>query len=123
MVNIDRQLITRVLMKTKLLLGINNYELDNLLMLYIESACRTICDKTNRNKFPEDLEYIVIDLVVNRYNSSKKESDISAIQSITETDRSITYMLTNQNRLNTWFNSQMKDYETVISRYKLVYRS
>lgn len=123
--------------------------ISDLLDLYIQMICKNITIQTNRKKFPEDLSYIVVDMVIDRYEDingindiiSKYYSDVEEaknnlkiIQSMSEKDRSITYSDNTLNVCNAEvelqktliakkFDAKLEEYRKLINRYRLVYRT
>lgn len=98
---------------------------EKLLKLYINMICKNIIIKTNRNKFPEDLRYLVIDLVKDKFDSNKTDDEIQSIQSMSETGRSVNFGTSNvlSAKLNLIAQKQIDENEKLINRYRLVYKT
>ena len=98
-----------------------------LLNLYINAICNNILIKTNRKTFIDDLKYIVIDLVVDKYNNNIKsvEKDINSVQSMSEAGRSVNFGVSSvlQNKLNLLAKKQIEENESLINKYKLLYKA
>lgn len=73
----------------KLILGIaeNDISLDNILNLMIEDTTTAVLNYCNINKLPEQLKYIIREIVINKF----KEGQENNIQSIKRGDTQITY--------------------------------
>ena len=121
---------------------------DEALKLYAKMICQKILDKTNRKIFPTDLKYIVVEMLVDKYNeingmqnildkyfSSDEITsiDLDTISSLSEEGRTVSFNngkkdiaskeIANQNALiNKMLEQKFEDYKTIINRYRLVYR-
>ena len=67
----NRELISSILSDFKLYNKIENADMDNLYTLYIEKAIQSILNLTNRYEFPEELRYVVLDMIGEFYNSNQ----------------------------------------------------
>ena len=121
---IDNQTYQFILQNVKLL---NTNISDNLAEFFINKAITEIVIKTNRNKFPNDLKYLVVDMVNDFYMENKTISDVSnnqVIQSMSEDGRSVNFGLDDLSKmkLQAFIQQKLKDNETLINRYKLLYK-
>lgn len=103
-----------------------NYE-EELLVFYTDKAIQDIVIKTNRNKFPDDLKYLVVDLItdildINKANSTSSESQ--GIKSISEGGRKVDFGMDSysQARFNLLLQQKITDNEKLINRYRLLYK-
>lgn len=98
-----------------------------ILKLYIQAICTNILIKTNRRMFIPDLKYIVCNLVVDKYTNDigSNDSDINSIQSMSEAGRSVNFGISNAllNKLNLIAQKQIEENETLINKYKLLYKT
>ena len=101
---------------------------DNYKVIYlINKTAQQIVILTNRNQFPTDLKYLVVDLVNNAYGVISADADPSSVQGITsmsEAGRSISYGASQswQSKYNMLLEQQMKTNESLINKYKLLYK-
>ena len=101
---------------------------DNYMIIYlINKVCKEIVIKTNRNQFPKDLKYLVADLVNNAFGAIKADSDPSTnqnINSMSEAGRSVSFGATDswKTKYQMLLDQQMKTNETLINKYKLLYK-
>lgn len=124
--NIDKEIYDFIIKNVNLL----NKEItdSDLLDYFIDKICTEITIKTNRNKFPDALKFLVIDLVdeaIGLYTSTKQDSDKNqVVQSMSETGRSITYGTSDdwKTKYKLLLEKQMEDHKTMINRYKLLYK-
>lgn len=100
---------------------------EEILKFYINKAVQEITIKTNRIKFPDDLKYLVIDLVndmlaINNMNTNSQEAQ--SIKSMTEQDRKVDFGLDSysQTRFNLLLQQKLLDNEKLINRYRLMYK-
>lgn len=123
---ITQELITDILNNVKIILGINDTEKDELLTLYINIICNNILIATNRRKFVKELKYVVINLVIDKFdeNNTRNIEDIQTIQSMSEYDRSVNFGVSDilKSRLNAIATKQLEENQKLINRYKLLYR-
>ena len=123
---ITQELITDILNNVKLILGIEDTSKDALLTLYINIICNNILIATNRRIFKKELKYVVINLVVDKFdeNNARNTEDIQTIQSMSEYDRSVNFGVNDilKARLNAIAIKQLDENEKLINRYKLLYR-
>ena len=101
---------------------------DNYMIIYlINKVCKEIVIKTNRNQFPKDLKYLVTDLVNNAFSAIKADHDPSTnqnINSMSEAGRSVSFGATDswKTKYQMLLDQQMKTNETLINKYKLLYK-
>lgn len=98
----------------------------DIITLYIKAICTNILIKTNRRIFVPELKYVVIDLVNDKLNSTDKSiQDLQSIQSMSEAGRSVNFGVSGvlQTKLNLIVQKQLNENETLINRYKLLYKS
>ena len=100
---------------------------EEILKFYINKAVQEIRIKTNRIKFPDDLRYLVIDLIndmfaINNMNTNSQEAQ--SIKSMTEQDRKVDFGLDSysQTRFNLLLQQKLLDNEKLINRYRLLYK-
>lgn len=100
---------------------------EEILKFYINKAVQEITIKTNRIKFPDDLRYLVIDLIndmfaINNMNTNSQEAQ--SIKSMTEQDRKVDFGLDSysQTRFNLLLQQKLLDNEKLINRYRLMYK-
>lgn len=101
----------------------------DILTYMINKICNDITIMTNRYKFPNDLKYLVVDLVNNSYELYKSDTGTGtngteAIKSMSENGRSVNFGTT-----DTWkikydllVNNQLSTNEKLINKYKLLYK-
>lgn len=140
------ELIEDILKKFKILNHIEDEEIENeegevvkynkydeLYKLYIEKAIREICILTNRNEFPIDLEYEVIDMLTDFYKINILSKDTSAenkgsdyIRNISEDGRSVSFDNSNELEFSSLISSNISNNlqlrMTRIYRYRLLYK-
>lgn len=121
---ISNELMEFILNNVELYLGENTYD-KKLIVLYINMLCQNIIIQTNRNKFPEALRYLVIDLVKDKFDINKPDSEIQSVQSMSETGRSINFGTSGvlATKLNLIAQKQLEEHTSLINRYRLVYRT
>ena len=95
-----------------------------LLVLYIKMICNNILIKTRRKVFPKELKYLVVNLVVDKFNSNLPDSDIQQIQSMTEYDRTVNFGVSSitKTKLEMIARKQLEEYDDLIKEYRLLYR-
>lgn len=99
-----------------------------LITLYINSTCQNIVIKTNRTSFPEGLKYLVIEMVTDWYTVNKSNIDTEStqiVQSMSENGRSVNYTIPDnlKSKINLFIQKQLNEQDTLINRYKLLYRT
>lgn len=125
---IDEKLFEFILTNVKLTLPENSNINEELIKLYINKTCKDIMIKTNRNKFPIDLKYLVIDMLSDMFSISIEETKANnneAIQSMSEQGRSVTFGSSDviKTKLNLMYQQKLNDNERLINRYKLLYKT
>ena len=121
---ISSELMEFILNNVELYLGENTYD-KKLIILYINMLCQNIIIQTNRHKFPEALRYLVIDLVKDKFDINKPDSEIQSVQSMSETGRSINFGTSGvlASKLNLIAQKQLEEHTSLIDSYRLVYRT
>ncbi len=101
--------------------------IEEVIKYCINDICTQITIKTNRNKFPKDLKYLAIDLVNSAFNLYETDYNGTqqAIQSMSETGRSVTFGETDnqKTKYQLLIQQKLKDNEVLINRYRLLYRT
>ena len=122
---ITPELITDILNNIKLLRNITDSSKDTLITLYIKAVCTNILIKTNRRMFVPDLKYVVMDLVMDMYDSLIDDKELGSIKSMSEYDRTVTFGMEEhlKYKLDLIAKKQLEDNEKLINRYKLLYRT
>ena len=120
---VSDNLMNDIFLNVKLLLD-KEFKDDNLLKLYINMICQDILIQTNRTVFPEDLKYLVVNLVAEKFDTSKSDTELQVVKSLTETDKSTEFELAGiqKTKLQLIVTKQLKQNETLINRYKLLYK-
>lgn len=100
------------------------YKLD-LITLYIRTICTNILIRTNRNKFPDQLKYLVVDLVIDKLFLNKNDEELQSIQSMTEYDRTVNFgaSTTIKTKLDLLAKRQLDEYDILINRFRLLYKT
>ena len=100
---------------------------EEILAYYIDKAINDVTIKTNRNKFPEGLKYLVVEMItdildVNKANNSSSESQ--GIKSISEGGRNVSFGMSDYSlsRFNLLLQQKIADNEKLINRYRLLYK-
>ena len=100
---------------------------EEVLAFYIDKIINDIVIKTNRNKFPEGLKYLVVEMItdildINKVNNNSSESQ--GIKSISEGDRKVDFGMDSysQTRFNLLLQQKVLDNEKLINRYRLLYK-
>jgi len=95
-----------------------------LLTLYITMICRNILIKTRRRVFPRELKDVVVNLVVDKFNSNTSDEDMQQIQSMSEYDRTVNFGVSSVTRtkLEMLARKQIEENEELIKEYRLLYR-
>lgn len=122
---ITDKLILDILLNVKMIKNISDSSKDNVLKLYIKLICEKILDRTNRRIFPKDLAYLVVDMVADKYESNLPITNIQGIQSMSETGRSVNFGVDNVTaaKLNLLAQNQISEYEILLGKYRLLYKS
>ena len=100
---------------------------EEILIFYIDKVINDITIKTNRNKFPTDLKYLVVDLIGDLLDTNKvinNSSEQQGIQSLSENGRSVNFGMDSfsQSRFNMLLQQKISDNEKLINRYRLLYK-
>lgn len=122
---ISKELIESILKNVKLLEGITDSNKDEVLKLYINIICSKILEKTNRRVFPKELEYIVVEMTQNDYKSNLPSDELQGVQKMSEAGRSVDFGIdeTTSKKIELYVSKKLFDYDTIINRYKLLYRT
>ena len=122
---ISKELIESILKNVKLLEGITDSNKDEVLKLYINIICSKILEKTNRRVFPKELEYIVVEMTQNDYKSNLPSDELQGVQKMSEAGRSVDFGVdeTTSKKIELYVSKKLFDYDTIINRYKLLYRT
>lgn len=138
---ITPQLINEILETVCILLDINKPEIHDtaeyrqlqkeyeytiqILTIYIQTMCNKLLILTNRKIFTPNLKYIIIDLIVDKYNVKKLSSeDKSSIQNMSEAGRSVTFGVSSiiAHNINAIVDSQLQQNSNLINKFKLLYK-
>lgn len=95
-----------------------------LLVLYIKMICNNILIKTRRKVFPRELKDVVVNLVVDKFNSNTPDNEMQQIQSMTEYDRTVNFGVSSitKTKLEMMARKQLDEYDSLINEYRLLYR-
>ena len=102
-------------------------DIETFVDYYINKICLDIVIKTNRNSFPKDLKYLVVELTKDAYamyKSNLAEAN-QTIQSMSETGRTVNFGISDieKTKYQLLINRQLNDNEQLINRYKLLYKT
>ncbi len=107
------------LRKAKILLGIKDNSKNELLSFIFESVEQKILNYCNREDFPKELEFILIEIVCDQYKQS--DTDGGKVASVKRGDTQITYQQSNFNALTGSGGADfIKNYKTQLNRYRKV---
>ena len=128
----NNEVIDEILNNFKTLNGIEDTEKDEIFKIYIEKAIRTILNLTNRETFPKQLSYVVLDMLSEWYLKDSMildgiSSDSDYVKSISEEGRSVSFGNTQEtllssllsNDISAKLNLRLKE----INAYKLLYKT
>lgn len=128
----DNELINGILKEFKILNSISNVLNDDLYKLYIKKSIQTILNLTNRYNFPNELRYVVLDLVNEFYNDNDFMKSVTggevnqSIKSISEEGRQVTFGNASESTVNSLLSSYISNRldmrKQEINRYKLLYK-
>ena len=128
----DNELIGIILKDFKLVNNISNNQNDDLFRVYIKKAIQSILNLTNRYEFPEELIYVVLDLVNEFYNDNSilltitNSQSSESIKSITEKDRTVEFGNSSESTINSLLSAYINDKLQLrikeINRYRLLYK-
>lgn len=106
---------------------VSNIKDERILQIYTKAICTNILIKTNRRMFTPELKYVVMDLVIDKFNNnnSNDNSDLQSIQSMSEDGRSVNFGVSSEivNKLNLLAQKQIQDNENMIGKFKLLYKT
>lgn len=104
-----------------------NIDNEEILQIYVRAICTNILIKTNRRMFTPELKYVVMDLVIDKFNNNNTSSnnDLQSIQSMSEDGRTVNFGVSNVivNKLNLLAQKQIQDNENMIGKFKLLYKT
>lgn len=100
---------------------------EEILKFFIDKVINEIVIKTNRNKFPEDLKYLVIDIVNDlcaEYTSEIEPDANNVIQSMSEDGRSVNFGASDffKTKMQLLLQQKLNDNEILIRKYRLLYK-
>lgn len=101
----------------------------NIITYMINKMCNEITIMTNRYKFPNDLKYLVTDLVNDLYSLYKSDTSTGtngteAVKSMSENGRSVNFGATDtwKTKYDLLVSNQLSTNEKLINKYKLLYK-
>lgn len=127
----NNELIDDILKDFKLMNNIEDTDKDSLYILYIEKSIQTILNLTNRIVLPEELKYVVLDMVNEFYNEKLQQnsSNIEAstyIKQVSEEGRTVQFGNMSELQLNSLLSAQINYQLSLrtkeIYRYRLLYK-
>ena len=128
----DNELINGILKEFKMLNSISNVLNDDLYKLYIKKSIQTILNLTNRYNFPNELRYVVLDLVNEFYNDNDFMKSVTggevnqSIKSISEEGRQVTFGNASESTINSllsaYISNRLNMRRQEIYRYRLLYK-
>ena len=128
----DNELINGILKEFKMFNSISNVLNDDLYKLYIKKSIQTILNLTNRYVFPNELRYVVLDLINELYNdngfikSVTNNETTQSIKSISEEGRQVTFGNASESTVNSLLSSYISNRLDIrkqeIYRYRLLYK-
>ena len=126
-IQIDKKVFDFIYESVILTIDKNSADITQILTYYINKICTDIIILTNRNKFPEDLKYLVVELTKDAYAMYKSSSDSNTsqnIQSMSEDGRSVSFGSTDEwkAKYNSLIATQLVQNEKIINRYRLLYK-
>lgn len=122
---ITDELINEILANVKLIKAITDSSKDELLTLYIKAVCNNILIKIHRRVFPEQLKYVVTDLVIDKMFGEQSSEELKSIQSMSEFDRSVNFGVSDDilARLNIIAKKQVEENMHLIFEFRLPYKT
>lgn len=127
----NNELIDDILKDFKLMNDIEDTDKDSLYTLYIKKSIQTILNLTNRIVLPEELKYVVLDMVNEFYNEKLQQnsSNIEAstyIKQVSEEGRTVQFGNMSELQLNSLLSAQINYQLSLrtkeIYRYRLLYK-
>lgn len=127
----NNELINEILTDFKLMNNIEDTDKDSLYILYIKKSIQTILNLTNRIVLPEELKYVVLDMVNEFYNEKLQQnsSNIEAstyIKQVSEEGRTVQFGNMSELQLNSLLSAQINYQLSLrtkeIYRYRLLYK-
>lgn len=124
---VEKEVFDFILSNIKSSQGITDNKQDDIIKLFINTTCTEIVIRTNRNKFPEDLKYLVINMANTMYELHKANSDSQGsqiIQSMSEDGRKVDFGIdgVTKMKLQLAIQKQLDTQDTLINRYRLLYK-
>jgi len=121
---IDNKTYDFILRSTRLT---NKEQPEEIITFYIDKIVNDITIKTNRNKFPEGLKYLVVEMLSDMftlYEADTKPDQNQTVQSMSEQDRRVDFGINSytQSKLDLLLNKKLEDNTKLINRYKLLYK-
>lgn len=120
-----------ILKNFKILNSINDNKNDALYKLYIDRSIQEILNLTNRIRFPEELNYVVLDMINDFYDINTNKTKINDesnnyIKSITEENRTVTFGNSSELLLNSAISNHitnnLENRKAQINKFKLLYK-
>ena len=120
-----------ILKNFKILNSINDNKNDALYKLYIDRSIQEILNLTNRIRFPEELNYVVLDMINDFYDININKTKINDesnnyIKSITEENRTVTFGNSSELLLNSAISNHitnnLENRKAQINKFKLLYK-
>lgn len=127
----NNELVDDILKDFKLMNDIEDTDKDSLYILYIKKSIQTILNLTNRIVLPEELKYVVLDMVNEFYNEKLQQnsSNIEAstyIKQVSEEGRTVQFGNMSELQLNSLLSAQINYQLSLrtkeIYRYRLLYK-
>lgn len=110
-------------------ISVSDGQSTNIIKYLIDKTCHDITIMTNRNKFPKDLKFLVVDLVTNAFEVIKSDSSTGtntneSIKSMSENGRSVNFGTTDtwKTKYDLLVANQISTNEKLINKYKLLYK-
>jgi hypothetical protein len=125
------ELIIDILKDFKLYNNIDNDDKNDIFKLYIKKAIQSILNLTNRCEFPDELKYVVLDMVNDFYLTNVSQlnlanEDSNYVKQISEEGRSVTFGNMTELALNSLLSNDIANKlemcKKEINKYKLLYK-
>ena len=91
-----------------------------ILNLYVDKVIQYILNYCNRTELPQELSYVVIDMVVNECEKAQSSSNSDGISSLSEGGRSVSFV-TEVNKLPIYVDFDNKQ-KSILNKFRLLYR-
>lgn len=127
----NNELIDDILKDFKLMNDIEDTDKDSLYTLYIKKSIQTILNLTNRIVLPEELKYVVLDMVNEFYNEKLQQNSLNIeastyIKQVSEEGRTVQFGNMSELQLNSLLSAQINYQLSLrtkeIYRYRLLYK-